>query len=465
MMDVKYELVPHSIIRIANICKEAGGRALIVGGWVRDQILGVESKDCDVEVYGIEPNDLMQLIRSHGFKFMEAGLSFGVLKIKGEDIDISIPRRESKAGLGHKGFEILSDPTMTIEEAARRRDFTINSISYDPLEDQVIDPFGGRDDLKQRILRHTSDAFVEDELRVLRGMQFIARFDLNPDPMTIKLCQSLSMNDLSRERVYDEWVKMITKGVVISKGLQFLVDTGWIENFPELEALVGLEQEPGWHPEGDAFIHTCLSMDAFAQIRDTIEVSDQVTVGFAVLCHDFGKPSTTEVIDGKIKSKRHEIEGKDPTRSFLTRMMVSDSQKKSNPLIDQVIALVINHMAPTQFYESKAGNSAIRRLANRAGRIDLLIQVSRCDKMGRGPLKYEPWAEAWLAKMADDIQVLDSKPEPIILGRHLTALGLTPGPCFKEILDSAYEKQMDEGFDNLEDGIKWLKSFVPEWKE
>ena len=461
-MIIKYENVPHSVIRIANFCKEAGGKMMVVGGWVRDQLLGIDCKDCDVEVYGIQPDDLMQLIRSHGFEFQEAGLSFGVLKIKGEDIDVSIPRRENKAGLGHRGFEILSDPTMTVADAARRRDFTINSMAYDPLEDQLIDPFGGVSDLENHILRHTSDAFTEDPLRVLRGMQFIARFNLTPDPMTVILCRTLNMDELSRERVYDEWVKLITKGVKISKGLNFLLDTTWIKYFPELYALVGLPQDPEWHPEGDVFTHTSLSMDAFAEIRDMKEQWDQIVTGFAVLCHDFGKVTTTEQTNGRITSKRHESEGEGPTRSFLGRMIESNNQKKPSELIEQVVALVINHMAPTNFYKQGADNSAVRRLAERVGRIDLLLNVSRCDKMGRGSLKYEPWAEVWLEKKADDVQVLDSKPKPIILGRHLIDRGMTPGPCFKEFLEAAYEDQMDGKFIDEESAMKYLDALIPE---
>jgi len=446
---------------VKNICEmfESNGcYAYIVGGAVRDDILGLEPKDFDMEVYGVTIPTIINMLEGMDLEVDIVGKSFEVIKVKGQDIDISIPRRDSKVAPGHKGFKVEGDPSMTPREAARRRDFTMNSIAWDPMDCCYVDPFNGIDDLNNRLLKHTSAAFSEDPLRVLRGMQFMARFDLDADPSTIELCSKISMDELSRERVYDEWVKMILKGKVISKGLQFLVDTGWISNFPELEALVDLEQEPEWHPEGDAFIHTSLCMDAYAEHHRVGIEWDDLVVGFAVLCHDLGKATTTKKIDGRIKSTMHEVEGKKPTISFLSRMIESDNQKKSSPLIDAVVPLVLNHMAPTMFYDQKSSNGAIRRLAARVGRIDWLLKVSRSDKMGRGSHEYEPWAEVWLAKMADDINALDSKPKRILMGRHLIDRGYEPGFAFKDILDESYERQLDGEFSDEEGAIEWLKT-------
>ena len=256
-----------AVREIAACVKEAGGRALMVGGSVRDLLLGEKNvKDVDLEVFGLPPDRLQALIGAK-FAFDACGLSFGVLKIKHVDIDVSLPRRESKRGEGHKGFLIDSDPYLSIPEAASRRDFTINAMYYDPLAEAFEDPYGGVQDLANRVLRHVSPKFVEDPLRVLRGMQFIARFDLQPAPETVAICQTIEIEGLPPERLFEEWAKLLTKGVQIGKGLAFLRATGWVRYFPELARLIGCKQDPKWHPEGDVWNHTCLCLDAFARRR------------------------------------------------------------------------------------------------------------------------------------------------------------------------------------------------------
>jgi len=307
-----------ALATVCEVISAAGGRALVVGGCVRDAVLGTAAKDLDIEVYGIGPAELVPLLGEH-FRLDLVGQAFGVVKLHGLPIDIAIPRRESKAGLGHKGFDIFSDPRMVPEEAASRRDFTINSMALDPMRGELIDPFGGLCDIRARILRHTSAKFVEDPLRVLRGMQFVARFELTTAPETVTLCSGIEPEGLARERIFEEWKKLLLLGVRPSIGLEFLRACGWIRVFPELEALVGCPQEPEWHPEGDVWTHTLHCLDAFAQERIGDEWEDLV-VGLAVLCHDTGKPSTTKNEDGRIRTLGHEAAGESPTRSFLGRM-------------------------------------------------------------------------------------------------------------------------------------------------
>ena len=254
-MKLNVQLLPDDLFAavrsIAGAVKEAGGRALMVGGAVRDLLLGDRAvKDVDLEVYGLEPERLQRVIGER-FPFDECGLSFGVMKIKHFDIDVSLPRRESKRGIGHKGFLIDSDPFLSIREAASRRDFTVNAMYYDPLADAFEDPYGGVDDLKRRVLRHVSPKFVEDPLRVLRGMQFIARFDLHPAQETIEICRTVTIEDLPPERLFEEWAKLLTKGVQIGRGLAFLRETGWVRYFPGLQHLIGCRRDPERHPEGD----------------------------------------------------------------------------------------------------------------------------------------------------------------------------------------------------------------------
>ncbi|MBO7654551.1 MAG: CCA tRNA nucleotidyltransferase, partial [Kiritimatiellae bacterium] len=223
-----------AVVSIALLARQNGGRAFMVGGSVRDLLAGSKHvKDVDVEVFGIPPERLQRIVGER-FAFDPCGVSFGVLKLHHLDVDVAIPRRETKRGTGHKGFLIDSDSGLSVREAAERRDFTLNALYYDPLEDLLEDPYGGVSDLQNRVLRHVSGKFAEDPLRVLRGMQFVARFDLSPAPETVEICRTIDMEGLPPERLFDEWGKLLTKGVRIGKGLAFLRATGWVRFFPEL---------------------------------------------------------------------------------------------------------------------------------------------------------------------------------------------------------------------------------------
>lgn len=445
-----------AVFRVAEILKEQGGRALLVGGCVRDALLGLEAKDVDMEVYGLEA-DVVESVLKENFRLDTVGRSFGVFILKGLDTDIALPRRESKTGPKHTDFKVEGDPNMSQEEAASRRDFTLNAISCDPLTGQVIDPFNGVADLEARKLRHVSDAFSEDPLRVLRGMQFIARFGLTADPSTIELCRGLSPVDLPAERLWEEWKKLLLKGDSISAGLYFLQDCGWLQYFPELEALVGCEQDPHWHPEGDVWTHTLHCLDAYARHRIGDEWEDLI-VGLAVLCHDFGKPSTSYKDEtGRIRSPRHDVEGVPFAQTFLERMT---RQKK---VFEEVLPLVEQHMRPLALYRDGAGDSAIRRLAARVKRVDRLTRVAHADKHGRPPIPPDDFPEGkWLLDRAEALAIQDNAPKPILLGRHLVELDIKPGPHFGKILDRAYEAQLNGAFDNEESGRDYLRKLVTE---
>ena len=445
-----------SCVRVAEIIAHEGGRALLVGGCVRDALLQIPAKDIDMEVYGLEADVIERVLTEH-FRLDTVGRSFGVFILKGLNMDIALPRRESKTGPRHTDFQVVGDPNMSPKEAASRRDFTINAISCDPLTGEVIDPFNGAKDLDKRKLRHVSTAFSEDPLRVLRGMQFIARFGLSAELETVALCQSLSPTDLPAERLWEEWKKLILKGEMISKGLEFLRACDWLKHFPELDALVGCEQDPQWHPEGDVWIHTLHCLDAYADHRIGEEWEDLV-VGLAVLCHDFGKPDTSYTDrDGHIRSPRHDLKGVPVAKAFLERFT---RQKK---IFEEVLPLVEEHMRPLALYREGAGDSAIRRLAARVKRLDRLTRVAHADKHGRPPIPPDEFPEgAWLLERAAALAIQDNAPKPIFLGRHLIELGLKPGPHFRNILDRAYEAQLDGTFDNKEDGRDYLKKLVTE---
>lgn len=445
-----------AVLAVAGEVASAGGRSLAVGGSVRDALLGAEVRDVDLEVYGVVADRLLALVGAR-FAVDLVGESYAVLKVKGVDLDISLPRRDSKHGTGHRGFLVEADPHLHPREAAARRDFTVNAMAVDVLTGELLDFYGGTVDLEARVLRHVSDAFAEDSLRVLRGVQLAARLDASIHPGTAALARTLSCDELPAERVLDEWKKLLLLGTTPSRGLQVLVDTGWIEAFPELDALRGCPQDPEWHPEGDVFVHTGFVLDHFAGERVGDEQED-LTVGFAALCHDFGKPATTDFTEGRWRSPAHDTAGVAPAKAFLDRMGVPRAIR------DQVLLLVRHHLAPALLHKGGAGPAAVRRLAARVGRIDQLVRVARADHGGRPP---KPWDDfpsgQWLLDAAANLGVADERPRPVLLGRHLIdELAMTPGPAFGPLLDAAYQAQLDGLVTTVEEGLVLVRSLVAE---
>lgn len=443
-----------AVIKVASIVKDAGGKALIVGGAVRDMLSGIEAKDVDFEIFGLEADKLKEIL-SKEFSLDLVGLSFGVIKLHHLDIDISLPRRESKRGLGHKGFEIMSDPFMSVSDAASRRDFTINALYCDPLTLEIIDPYNGKDDLANSILRHVSPKFIEDPLRVLRGMQFVARFNLTPAPETIEICSAIEPEGLPPERLFAEWAKLLTKGKAISKGLNLLKATGWLKYYPELEALVGCKQDPKWHPEGDVWNHTLACLDAFAQNR-TNDEAEELIVGLAVLCHDLGKPSTTKFENGHLRSKGHDEAGVAPTISFLKRLTNEER------ILQEVPPLVACHMQPFALWSAHAGDAAVRRLSLKVKRLDRLIRVMQADDEGRPPFPPRAMNDeiAWLLETAERLQIAANAPKPLLLGRDLIAMGYKPSKQFGKWIATTFEAQLDGTFNTHEGAIAYFKETI-----
>ncbi|SRR6266540_159573 len=431
----------------------------LVGGCVRDWLLGRPCKDFDVEVFGVGYDQLVDALSRRGRTDL-VGRSFGVVKLttpRGATHDFTIPRRDSKVAPGHRGFDITFDPAITPREAAARRDFTINALMFDPRRGELLDFFGGAQDLKDRVLRHTSPAFAEDPLRVLRGMQFAARFDLRAAAETVALCRRMksAYRELAGERVREEWFKWAAKSSVPSGGLKLLRQTEWLEHFPEVNALVGTPQDPDWHPEGDVFVHTCLCCDAMATLPEWQEADPESRSVYmlAILAHDFGKASTTQEAerDGRkrIVSPGHEEAGGPLAAAFLERI--------NAPLAirDRVLPLVINHLAHLQPVTERS----VRRLAKRLEPENIrgLSLVITADHFGRPPRpRTVPEALEALQAKAAELQVQASAPKAILLGRHLIELGLQPGKEFGVILEAAYDAQLEGRFFNLTQALHWL---------
>jgi tRNA nucleotidyltransferase (CCA-adding enzyme) len=385
------------------------------------------------------------------------------LRLAGAEYDVALPRRETKTGGGHRGFVVEPDAALDERTACARRDFTINAILYDPLRERIVDPFGGADDLRGRVLRHTSAAFSEDPLRVLRGFQFAARFDLTLAPETAALCATIadSFAELPRERVWGEWDKFATRAEYPSHGLAALKASGWLRHFPELSALDGTPQDPEWHPEGDVFIHTGLCCDALLKLPAWSEASHELrrVLMFAVLGHDFGKPATTHRAfkHGAERwiSPGHAETGGPLVARFLERL---GSPLELRPPVQ---ALVENHHAHLNFPPDGPTATAVRRLARRLApaTIDQLLVVMEADHRGRPPVISEN-TERRMRQLRDAARQLALEaqaPSPILLGRDLLALGEKPGRHFRGILDAAFEAQLDGAFSTHEDGMRWLR--------
>jgi tRNA nucleotidyltransferase (CCA-adding enzyme) len=436
--------------QIEQVIRGAGGRTWLVGGCIRDLVLGRQPHDLDLEISGLQPGQLHALLTEH-FSVQFVGKAFGVFKLQGLPVDISIPSRILTHNASAPGLLRQSDPDMDIDEALARRDFTMNAMAWDPDTLELRDPFNGRADLDAHVLRHASDRFREDPLRVLRGMQLAARFGLTAAPETVALCKTLTQDGQPSERLWEEWKKLLLQGVKPSLGLQFLSDCGWLRFYPELAALQGCEQDPIWHPEGDVWIHTLHCMDWFATER-TGKHDDDLIAGLGILCHDFGKPATTTTAFGRITSRGHEPEGEAPTRRFLERLTNQDD------LINEVISLVLYHLRPRALHDANASDSAVRRLARQVKRIDRLVRVARADHAGRPPKPFDGFpAGTWLLERARSLDVEDQAPTPLVMGRHLVELGAQPGPDMGRLLDDCYEAQLDGIFSSLGDGLAFVR--------
>jgi len=436
------------LLQLAQQVRGRGGRAFLVGGYVRDLLRGQPGKDVDLEVFGLPLAELEELLSRLG-SVLRVGRAFGVLRVKGLDVDFSVPRRDSKVGKGHRGFAAKSDPGMTPEQAVRRRDLTVNALLMDPLTGELVDPCGGQDDLAQRRLRAVDPrTFPEDPLRPLRVAQFAARLEFKPDAELVAICRAMDLSELPEERIWDEWHKLLLRGRRPSLGLEFLLAADLLRFTPQLQELVGVPQDPEWHPEGDVWVHTLAAVNAAAGLRTgELELDQQVMLG--ALCHDLGKAGTTRFFNGRWRSHNHDTGGEEPAQALLAALGAPGR------LSEPVKALVRCHLRPAWLVGGGAQAPAYRRLARQldaAGtRMSVLERVARSDALGSstpdGLAGRFPAGDAFLARSAE-INVKDSRPPEVVLGRHLIARGLKPGPLFGPILEQCRKVQDDHGWDD-----------------
>ncbi len=456
--------LPSSLLPIIKTLLDKGLRPVVVGGFVRDAILGLPSKDIDIELFGIKDLEALETLLAPFGKVNVVGKSFGVVKLQLDaiEVDFSIPRTEQKVAQGHKGFDVILDGSLSFKKAASRRDFTFNAMGYDLSSKELLDPFNGQKDLRERRLAFVdAETFVEDPLRLYRAVQFAARFDLQPTEALITLARKMvaekMLEELPKERVFEEFKKLLLKSRRPSQGFRVLDIFGMLPYFPELLALQGVPQDPIYHPEGDVWIHTLMVVDVMSRLHSD-DKEENLYLSLAALCHDLGKSNTTKKIDGRIRAIGHENTGVPLTEYFLERL----SDEKA--LVEKILPLVKHHLKPMQFYKQGAKAAAIRRLANQVN-ISELVLLAKADYLGRTTLEArsgEFEAGVWLIQRAKELSVMQ-KPLPALLqGRDLVRAGLTPSKQFKVILDAAYEAQMDALFSTKEEALLWLKQYINE---
>ncbi len=419
--------------KIAELVAAAGGRVYYVGGFVRDRLLGMENKDVDVEVHGVSAETLQEILRHVGTP-MAFGSSFGIYSLKGEDIDIALPRKEQNTGRGHRDFEIYTDPFIGPEAAARRRDFTVNALMEDVLTGEILDFFGGRRDLENGVLRHVDEkSFAEDPLRVLRGAQFAARFGFRTAEETLELYRRIDLSALSRERVEEELKKALQKAPKPSVFFETLREADQLKDwFPELAQLIDLPQDPKFHPEGDVWVHTMEVLDRAAEYRDS--VSNPYFFLMLAITHDLGKIVTTEETEGRIHAYGHETLGLPLAESFVKRI---SSESALWEYIENMLPL---HMKPNVVAYAKSAVKTTNRMFDQARAPEDLVYFAMCDKpvySGDDPFTGDS------AFLFARLQLFrETMAKPYVMGRDLIEAGLSPGAYFSEALAYAHKLRL-----------------------
>ncbi len=450
------------LIKLIERLSSEGIQPIFVGGFVRDHFSGHTTTDLDIELYGITSLEALEAILRPFGKLGLYGKSFGVLKLsyEGYSIDFAPPRTESKSGFGHKGFEVAWSSELNFTDAARRRDFTINAIGYDPLTQSLLDPYNGIEDLQTKTLRCVDpETFIDDPLRILRAMQFAARYELTCDNTLLALCRDMiakgALEELPKERIFEEFKKLLLLSKSPSIGMNLLRDMGGLPFFAPLDRFESTPQESSSHPEGDVWVHTLMALDFMATLRCGAWRRDIVLM-LATLLHDLGKPDTTVMVEGVLNAPKHAEAGVDLARTWLGKIT------EDKDLIEAILPLIHYHGWPRKLFRQNANDSEVLHLSTKVC-IDDLITIAKADFFGRSfndtiPKEFE--AGVWLHERASGLGVLHAPPSPLLLGRDLIALGLTPSEAFKPLLETAYEAQLNQIFFTHEEAIEWLKEHL-----
>ena len=412
--------LPGRLLKIAGDIREAGGRAFLVGGWVRDALLGKSCRDYDVEVYDMAQDALVPILSKYGRTNL-VGKAFGVihLAMKGLSLDFSFPRTESKVGYGHRGFVVHTDEKLSFKEAALRRDFTINAMGMELPELTLCDPYGGIDDLKTHTLRHVGPAFAEDSLRILRGVQFASRFGCTLAPSTVELCRTLSLDDLSVERLFEEFKKWLLKPGKPSLGLKAFLDIKLDEYFPEI------------HPFKNSWGTLGTILDNMAPLRDSSGLPEARVMEFAFAALLCGSAETALKFLERITNETHLLK--------VVPLLLKAYQELDTAIVND---------APS-----------LRRLAVKLDGLKLLCLLVRCTpgEFFADSAEGENFAEK-LWNAASELNLMDAAPQPYLMGKMLMDMGVKPGKQMGEIIKKSFELQLDGKINNAEEAVAWAKS-------
>jgi len=390
-------------------------KPVIVGGYVRDSLLQIQSKDIDIEVYGVNSFETLEKILYEFGSVNSVGKSFGVCKLsyKGYDLDFSLPREDNKTASGHKGFKIITKVNISYKDAAIRRDFTINSMGYDLINKTLLDPFNGLKDLKNKTLNAVNeDTFVEDPLRILRGVQFSARFGFEMSEKLLLLCTNMVKNhmldELSHERIYEEIKKLLLKSQTPSTGFTLLKKVGALKYFSELDAL-----------DNDAYKSTLRTLDAIKE--------NKIILKLAALVH---KLSTPDAI------------------AFITNL-TSDKT-----LLTEILKITQNYQMIEKIYENGIKDYDIYKLATKATIEDLVcLSEAICIAEDKNCISV-----AMIKDRAIELEVFKKKLAPILQGKDIVQFGIKPSEIFSKILNDAYDSQMNSKFNSHQEALSWLES-------
>ena len=434
-------------LELARTVARAGGRVVVVGGWVRDRLLGDLSNDVDLEIFGLSPEAISRLLRPIGFT-APVGRHFPVWRETRLGVDAAYPR----AGADSYSADSQASLETAFREASRHRDLTINAIGWDPLTDELIDPWNGQADLKARLLRAVDlTTFGSDPLRVLRVARLRARFEARVEPELVESCRAIDLGSLPVERITSELRRMLCESSRPSRAFEFLDEADQLDVFEPVARLKGVPQDPRWHPEGDVYVHTMMVVDRAAEIAQSLAGVAREILLFAALCHDLGKPETTSVENDRIRSLGHEAKSAERTREWLDAMRLPGRHVRS------IEVLVANHLAPAQFASQGAGPRAYRRLARKLALGDVTVvdleRLARADHLGRGTTADRAGdieaGETFLAA-AEAAEVREGVRPDIVSASQLIARGVDAGPRLGQLLARCRELQDETGLEDAD---------------
>lgn len=445
-----------------------------VGGYVRDQIREKPSQEVDILVIHHTVDEIIAKLESHG-KVDVVGKSFGVIKftIKGKTYDIALPRKDKPKPAKirkHKDFIISADPEMPLEKDLERRDFRCNSIALRLADEKIIDPFNGIEDIKEKVIKLTNPrAFPDDPLRVLRAARFASVLEFSMDPNIYERAKGIDLRGISEERIKEELFKTMLLSHAPSHGIKELFKLDALRQlFPELYRLTLCLQDSVFHPEKDDFghhtvwAHTLITVDQAKRLTEQFHLDEQksITLLLAALFHDIGKPDTTqwEFKRGRmvITSNGHDVASSKMAKKILARLKIFSWN--GYDLKKMIPSLIKCHHRTSELWQNRnvVTKKAFNRLAAEVdGEIELLVYLDAADRAGRKtkPVKSLDHEGRWLLEKFEELNVTRETIQPLIMGRDLIKMGVSPGPSMGKYLKKLYHMQLDNEFDTKETGL------------